>query len=565
MKRCPECRRDYHDDTLSFCLNDGAELVYGLSPDEPQTALLHETAPASEASTRAQIHTTEKTAVLPGANAPLSKAGTFDKRVLMVPLSVALIALVAYIGYRYFSTRDSGTISSIAVLPFENRSGSADADYLSDGLTDSLIFRFSQLPDLKVSPTSSVMRYKGSNKEVSVIARELSVDGVLSGRLTQLGDNLSISVQLIDARTEKLVWAEQYDRKLADLLATHREIATTLTQKMRLGLKGDERGITKKYTNSNEAYQLYLKGRYHWARRGTEDLRKAIDSFEQAVVIDPTFALAYVGIAEAYNSIGKNPSAAPKDSVPKAKAAALRAIEMDDSLAEAHSALGDSLALYDWDWAGSEREFKKAIELDPNISYIRTAYAGTYLTGVGKADEAVSEMERAVELEPLSLIANAVLVGVYINAGQNEKGLIQAKKAYELDPTFPLAKFWLALAYIANGKYNDALWITETDATSIGDLARAVRALAFARAGRRKEAEAVVTELREASKTRYVRTYYFTWIYAALGENDKAFAELEKSFEDRDCYLGRATVDPFLDPLRSDPRFDDLMKRMKLA
>jgi len=581
MKRCPQCGREY-DTSMMFCLDDGTELLYGprsepgaiatgFPPhdDEPQTAILSEPGAVAtgfpsidNTATGAQVFTTDKTAILPTIH---PHTASTKNSLIAGAIGIVLITALGIGSYWLYGRGASSQIESIAVMPFENRSGNADAEYLSDGLTDSLIFRFSQLPNLKVSPASSVMRYRGKAEDPAQIAAALGVDAVLSGRLLQLGDNLTISVELIDARTNELLWKEQYERKMADLLATQREIAATLTQKLRLNLRPDEKGIAKKYTGDNEAYKLYLKGRYHWARRSSEDLVKAIDSFEQAVRIDPNFALAYVGIAEAYNSMGKNPSAAPKDSIPKAKAAALRAIEMDPSLAEAHSALADALALYDWDWAGSEREFKKAIELDPDISYIRTAYSGTYLTAVGKADEAVLESERAVELEPLSLIANAVLVGVYVNAGQNEKGLIQAKKTYELDPTFALSKFWLGLAYIANGKYDDSLAVTEgADATSIGDLERSVRALAFARAGRRKEAEAVIAGIREAGRSRYVRSYYFAWIYTALGDKDKALAELEKSFEDRDCYLGRATVDPFLDPLRDDPRFKDLLKRMGL-
>jgi serine/threonine protein kinase len=288
---------------------------------------------------------------------------------------LALLIVVTTVGYLTFGARlatGGSQINSIAVMPFVNGSGSKDVEYLSDGLTDSLIFRFSQLPNVKVSPTSSVMRFKASTKDVVEIAKELEVDAVLSGRVMQAGDDLGISVQLIDARTNKLIWAEQYDRKMADLLATQREIATTLTQKMQLRLKGDERGITKKYTNSNEAYQLYLKGKYHWARRTKDDLDKAIDSYKKAIEIDPNFALAYAAIAEAYNSMGKNPDVPPKDCIPLAKAAAIRALEIDPMLPEAHSALGDSLAMYDWNWAESEREFKKSFELDPNIAYTQS-------------------------------------------------------------------------------------------------------------------------------------------------------------------------------------------------
>src|ERR1043166_7110234 len=279
--------------------------------------------------------------------------------------------LLAY----YLVKRNTATaIDSIAVMPFVNASGNADVEYLSDGLTDSLIFRFSQLPNLKVSPTSSVMRLKNTTKDVADIARDLDVDAVLTGRLMRAGDELSISVQFIDARTQKLIWAEQYDRKMADLMATQREIATTLTQKMQLRLAANERGITKKYTSSNEAYQLYLKGRYRWSRRTKDDILKAIDSYKKAIELDPNFALAYAATAEAYNSMGKNPDAPPKDCIPLAKDAALRALEIDPTLPQAHSALADSLAIYDWDWSQSKIHFEKALELDPNISYTHVAY-----------------------------------------------------------------------------------------------------------------------------------------------------------------------------------------------
>jgi len=486
--------------------------------------------------------------------------------------ALVLMGVLTTVGYFAFASRrengnGSGRINSIAVMPFVNASGKADAEYLSDGLTDSLIFRFSQLPNVKVSPTSSVMRFKGTGKDVADVAKELEVDAVLTGRLMQVGDDLSISVQLIDARTQKLVWAEQYDRKLADLLATQREIATTLTQKMELRLVGDERAITKKYTSSNEAYQLYLKGRYHWSRRTKDDLLKAIDSYKQAIALDPNFALAYAATAEAYNSMGKNPDVPPRDCIPLAKAAATRALELDPVLPEAHSALADSLALYDWDWTASESHFKKALELDPNISYTHVAYGLAYLTAVGKADAVVAELERAVALEPLSMINNSVLVGAYIYAHKNDKALIQARSTFDLDPTFPLARHWLGFALIANGKYDDAISVGRQVApdSPFGWMSVVVVAHAYAKQGKRTEAEQQISLLRDLGKTRYVRPYYLASIYAALGDKDKAFAELERSFLERDCYLGRISVDPFMDPLRDDPRFKSLLKRMNLS
>ena len=562
MKRCPECRRDYYDDSLSYCLDDGVALLDGPSSvDEPATAIIGGV--PSAAFDRA--NTTEKTAFLPGSMAKRD-AKTFDKRSVIVPLLLATLAVAGYFVYGYLKNGGPREISSIAVMPFENRSGSGDTDYLSDGLTDSLIFRFSQLPNIKVSPTSSVMRYKGATPDAAQVAKELDVDAVLSGRVTQIGDGLNISVQLIDARTNKLLWAEQYDRKMTDLLSTQRDIAIAITNKLQLKLSGDERGISKKYTSSNEAYQLYLKGRFHWAKRKKEDMLAAVDSFKQAIALDPNFALAYVGVAEAYNSMGKNPDIPPKEAIPLAKEAALRALELDPMLAEAHSALADSLAIGDWNWTESEREFKRAIELDPNISYIHVAYSGSYLTAAGRNDEAVTETARALELEPMSLINNALHVTSLINARRYDEALVQARKSYELDHDFPLARHWLGLALSATGKYDEAIALgDEVPRNSpILPIGLFISGYANARAGRRAEAEQIVAKMKEAAKTYYIRPYYVACIWAALGEKDKAFAELERSFEEKDCYIPRMKVDPFLDTLRDDPRFDQLLKRLKL-
>lgn len=568
MKRCPECWRDYYDETLLFCLDDGSALLDGpASMDEPLTAILLSTDAADEAPTRAQIHATDHADVLPtGIGKIVPTPGGWDKRFLAAPFLLAIIVLGGFFGYRYFNPSSGEQINSVAVLPFENRSGSTDTDYLSDGLTDSLIFRFSQLPDLKVSPTSSVMRYKGTATDVAEIAKELNVDAVLSGRLIQIGDSLNISVQLIDARTNKLLWAEQYDRKMSDLLATQREIATTITQKLQLKFAGDERGLTKKYTNSSEAYQLYLKGRHHWSKRTKDDLFKAVDSYKQAIELDRNFALAFVGIAEAYNSMAKDPDVPPKDAVPFAKSAAALALEIDPSLAEAHSAFGDSLAIYDWNWAESERELNRAIELGPNISYIHLVYSGSYLGPIGRTDEAVTESERAVELEPVSLINNAVLASSYIYARKYDKAIAQGRRAYELDRDFPLSRHWLGMAYVATQQYDNAISISREvpqDSPSRW-LSVVVLGHAYAKMGKRAETEQQITELRDLAKTRYIRPYYIASIYAALGDKDKAFAELERSSEERDVYLSRVNSDPFMDPLRDDPRFRDLLKRMGL-
>jgi len=365
MKRCPQCNRFETDEALKFCRVDGATLVTDSSPiqSEAGTAQLGSQSGLSEVHTSIFPHNTSAnvdrvtapTTVLPaeqpqGTSRDLGKTRNRTAVFIVVALLivVGVVSAIVIGAYFYNARKSSAAIESIAVLPFENRSGNSDTDYLSDGLADSLIFRFSQLPNLKVSPTSSVMRYKGKQTDVAEIAKELQVDAVMSGRLMQRGDDLSISVQLVDSRSNKLIWAEQYERKMSDLLATQREIATSIAQKLELKLAGNEaKGITKKYTNSNEAYQLYLKGRYHYAKRSKDDLQKGINYFQQAVALDSNFALAYAMIADSYASMPAYPYLSPKDAFPKAKEAANRAVQIDPTLAEAHTTLGYSLALYD--------------------------------------------------------------------------------------------------------------------------------------------------------------------------------------------------------------------------
>jgi serine/threonine-protein kinase len=478
---------------------------------------------------------------------------------------VILLAALSY--FAFFARRPSAAIESLAVLPFQYRSGNADSEFLSDGLAESLIYQLSQLPNLKVSPASSVFRYKGKETDLRTIGSELGVEAVMSGRMAQRGESLTISVELVDVRSNKTLWGEHYERRLSDLLAMQREIAREITERLQLKLTGEgEQKLAKKYTNNNDAYQLYLKGRFHWAKRTKADMLKSIEYYKQALELDPNFALAYVGMAESYNSMGKNPDLSPKEAIPPAKAAARRALEIDPSLAEAHSALADSLAIYDWNWAESEREFKRAIELDPNVSYIHVAYAVGHLTAAGRAKEVVAELERALELEPLSLINNTVLASGYLYARQNDQALQQARKAYDLDPNFPLALHWLGQAYIDNGLYDEAITLGEnglkkgpSNPTFIAFLGQA-----YAKSGRQIEAQQFIERLREAAKTQYIRTYYIACIYVALGDKDKAFGELEKSLADKDCYLPRARIDPLMDPLRDDPRFKALLKRMNL-
>jgi eukaryotic-like serine/threonine-protein kinase len=480
-----------------------------------------------------------------------------------------LLVLITGAGYWSFKYRGSAgggsdSINSIAVLPFQNKSTDADTDYLSDGLAESLIFRLSQLPGLKVSPTSSVMRYKGKDTDVAKIASELGVDAVMTGRLVKRGDNLNITVELVDTKNNKSLWGEQYERKMSDLLATQREIAATIAQKLQLRLAGSEtKGITKKYTDNSDAYQLYLKGRFYFARRSEADIQRSIDLFQQAIKLDPNFALAYTGVGESWAVMPSYPYMESKDAMPLAKAAIARALEIDPDLPEAHTVAGIIAATYDWDWAKAESEFKRSLELDPNLATTHYRYAWVYLSPLGRHDEAIAEMKRAMDLEPLSLVQGANFAAVYIYARQYERALDQAQKTYDMDPTLITGQNWMCHALNINRKYAESLAISEKTSQTNGSLYAAL-GYAYAKSGRRQEAEAVLAKLNEIEKTKTVSHYWEATIYAALGERDKAFAELERAYQARDWFLQRLKVDPFLDPLRDDPRFADLVKRIGL-
>ena len=480
-------------------------------------------------------------------------------------LAIVIIASAIGLGFYFKKSKPSTGFESIAILPFENKSNAVDSEYLSDGLAESLIYRLSQLPNLKVSPRSSVFRYKGKDVDAEKVGAELGVDAVMSGRLIQRGDNLTISVDLVDVKNRKSLWGEQYERKMSDLLATQREIASAIAEKLQLKLAGDEEGLKKRYTNNNDAYQLYLKGRYHYAKRTKADVELSIAEFKQAIAIDPNFALAHVGISDSYAVMPSYAYMSGKDAIPLAKAAAKQALQIDPNLAEAHASYA-AAPYYDLSWSESEREYKRAIELNPNVATNHYGYALNYLLPMRRFDEAIAEVKRALELEPLSVPMGANLAGIYMYAGKRELALEQAKKVFALEPNHVTAQIWLIRAYCGNGRYDEAIDLYER---TIGrdptkeDLIQLL-GYAYAKAGRKSEAMEIVRRFHEHAERQYVERITVAAIYAALDEKDKAFAELEKSFDDRDWGIARLTGDPFLDPLRNDPRYKALVQRMKL-
>jgi eukaryotic-like serine/threonine-protein kinase len=480
-------------------------------------------------------------------------------------LVVGVILVTGYFGF-FRRSAETGQISSIAVLPFHNRSDDRDTDYLSDGLAESLIFRLSQVPGLKVSPTSSVFRYKGQEVDAVKIGDELGVNAVMSGRMVQRGDSLTISVELVDVRNRTTLWGEQFERKMSDLLATQREIATAITERLQLKLSGaDAKGLNKQYTQSNDAYQLYLKGRYYYNKRSKEGLERAIASFKQAIDLDQNFALAHVGISDSYFVMPSYAYLSPKEAIPQALTSARRALQIDPDLAEAHSTYASALAS-ERNWAEAEHEFRRGLELNPNVAEIHYRYGMEYLAPVGRLDESITEIKRALDMEPLSIPMSANLAGLYLYARKNDLGLEQARKAAALDPNHPTAAFWLGWAYNANGMYADAISLCDkvlgTDPANQDCLQ--IIGYAYAKDGRRQEVLETIRRFDQLARTQYVVAYRVGHLYSMLGDKDRAFAEIEKSLAVQDWDINRIKVDPFMDPLRDDPRFTAIVKRLNL-
>ena len=489
------------------------------------------------------------------------------KRHKLVAAAIAVVILVSAGGlFAYYRWADNAgsSIKSIAVLPFENRSGNSDTDYLSDGLAESLIYRLSQLPGLKVSPTNSVLRYKGSQSDVAAIAKELEVDAVMSGRLTQLGDDLTIGVELTDVRTRKLIWAEQYSRKMSDLLATQREIAAAVTQKLQLKLSGDEtRGLTKRYTDDNEAYQLYLKGRFYWNKRTGESLKKAIEEFKAASEKDPNFALAYVGLADSYLVGLYSTRGKEHEVIPIAKAYAGRALDIDPSLAEAHATLGLANT-YLWNWAEAEKYFKRAIELNPNYASARHWYS-RLLRPQGRFDEAFEQIKQAKKSDELSAVISTNLAENLFEKGDLQGAIAEARRGIEIFPMWSPYRT-LAHCYLRLGQKEEALASARKANELMNGSPITQKVLGFVQAaiGNRSEAQGIARELENHFAKGEADGRDVAVVYAGLGDNDKVFAWLEKDFQNHNASLVELRSEVSFMPLRNDPRFKNLLKRMGL-
>ncbi len=485
---------------------------------------------------------------------------------LVVLIGLLTLGFLAY--SRYVAAGDQKGIDSLAVLPFVNDTGDAEMEYLSDGLSESLINNLSQLPRLKVIARSSAFRYKGQTANPEEAARTLGVRSVLSGRVWRHGENLQISVELMDTRDRTHVWGEQYNRTGRDLMAVQQEIAREISRNLRLKLSSAEQGrVGDTHTSSPEAYELYLKGRFYWNKRTGEALKKSVEYFDQAIEKDPSFALAYVGLADAYIVIPFFSVGSAEESYPKAKAAARRALEIDDKLAEAHASLAAALADYDWNLAESNMEFERAIELNPNYATAHHWYARENLTIMGQFDKALSEMRRAQELDPLSLIINANFGKAYFNARHYDEAIQQLRKTIDIDQGFFVAHHYLGSAYAMKGafaeaqsEYQKAHQLNEADPHVLALMGRL-----YAVTGKKAEALQMLAQLRSLARERYVADYNFALVYAGLGEKDKAFEALEKSYRGHTVDMLTLYYDPLMDTLRSDARLAGLLRRVGFA
>jgi serine/threonine protein kinase/Tfp pilus assembly protein PilF len=466
----------------------------------------------------------------------------------------------------YFLIPMSKTIDSIAILPFENVGADPNTEYLSDGITESLINSLSRLSHLSVMSRSSVFHYKGKDIDPQKVGKELGVKTVLMGRVTQRGDNLQISTELVDVMTNTNIWGDQYNKKLSDILAVQEEISKEISRQLRLKLVGeDEKKLIKRSTDNTEAYQLYLKGRFYWNKRTSDDLLKAVDYFNQAIEKDPNFAQAYAGLASTYAILPEYSGLPTNELIPKAETAAKKALELDATMAEPHAVLGGQ-KISIWDWEGAEKEFKRAIELNPSYPTAHHWYCGC-LESQGKFEEALSEIKRAQELDPLSLVINTDMGEVLYYMRHYDTAIEQLNKVLELDPNFPAALTTLGELYAQQNKFDESInelqkvrqIVGANNPYGAGDLG-----YVYAKAGKKSEATKVLNQLLEFSKKGYTLSVQIAYIYAGLDEKDKAFEWLEKGCDERNNGLTYLKIDFEWDNLRSDPRYTAILKKIGL-
>jgi TolB-like protein/DNA-binding winged helix-turn-helix (wHTH) protein/lipoprotein NlpI len=536
-----------------------AEVTQSESGEKPAvvTANVSSTAPETAA--------TEIVASSPAAQAQPRGIG---KALLLAGVMIVIgLAGIYYLIARHAKAVRAGTvephIKSIAILPFRSLVSEEGDEYLGVGMADALITKLSSLRQIVVRPTNSILRYADSQKDLVEAGHELGVDLVLDGRVQKSGDRIRVTVQLVRASDGAPLWADKFDEKDTDVFTLEDRLTEEVAASLLPTLTGAQKEqLTRRYTEDTEAYQDYIKGRYYWNKRTATGVTKAVGYFEDAILKDPKYALAYAGLSDAYGTLRLVEDVKPEDVMPKARSAALKAIELDPDLAEAHASLGYVKHRYEFDWLGAEKEFKRAIELNPDYSTAHQWY-GWYLTCLGKNDAAFEEFKRAQQLDPLSLYVNLTMGIPYYYSQQYDKAAKQFKKVIELDPQLPLAHRWLAKSYQQQGKYDEALAEFQKVVALSGseEQAPAVGCI-YAVTGKQRAAREMLDAMQKLGERHYVSLFHMAAIYAALGEKDRALDLLEKDFKNRNADLITVNIEPEFAGLRSEPRFQQLLKDM---
>ena len=579
MKRCPQCNRVETDEALKFCRVDGATLLIDSSSfdQEAGTAKFGSGSVASEASTGVLPPTTDAntnratgptTVLVQPATSTTVKLNKPKRRKTAVVIAIvavtAVTAATAILVNSYRSKTGITAIQSIAVMPFVNESGNLDIEYLSDGMTETLINSLSQVPGVSVKARASVFRYKGKDQEARNTARDLGVQALLSGRIVERGDLLTLNVELIDGQTENVLWGNRYERKLSELVTLQRDVARDVSSQLKSKLSTAEAAkITKSYTTNAKALELYLKGRYFSKQFTLDGFNRGVDAFNQAIALDPNYALAYAGLSDAY-FYASTIHLPPTEALPKVGDYAQKALAIDDSLAAAHHSIANYKANYLRDNAGAKREFERALELDPNDPSIYADYS-QLLVNTGEGEPAIALAQKGKLVDPKDSYASYSLAQAFILSGRYDEGLQETQMTINLDDRNWWGYYWRAVAYSQKGMSEEAISAGQT-AAKLDDspLIRGVLACLLARAGRRAEAQRVIDDLIVASKTRFVSQASIAMGYAGLGDTEKAFQWLDASLRSHDEQVIWIYKHPMFANLRNDPRYGELLKELNL-